>query len=222
MSTSHTVRLGFCACLATVACSDGAPRLRNVSYAGLDEKLGSETPTPLVIGILGDATGPGASTGRPFLDVLRTTFEAASPIAGRTIQIHVFDDRSSTEGVRAASARFESDPGVAIAIVAPGAERAAVLAESAYRTPIVCVGCEDSAATREGTFVFRTADSSSAPTRAVEWILAAVGDSRVLDGRHIAAGLRTHVPPGATVVEGRATARDPNLFRDPKSASTRP
>jgi len=119
--------------------------------------------------------------------------------------------------VRNAASRFERDPGVAIAVVAPGSERSAVLAELAFRTPIVCVGCEAAATTRAGTFAFQSSDPSRAADMTAAWILESLRDVEILDSRRIALGLRAHAPRGVTLVEGREPARDPYLFHEPPS-----
>ncbi len=220
MSTPFRVHLAFplgAILIAAAACSDAVPVDRSVSYAGLDAPLGSELRPPIVIGILADTTGPGSTAGRPFADALRARFESASPLRERLVRVVVFDDRGDEAGVRGASSRLESDPGVLVAIVAPGSSRAETAADLAYRTNGVCAGCERSAATRVGSYALvGPGDGAEA---AAAWILSALTRTEKFETSALTTTLRSTAPPaGFALVEGSAAARNPYVFPPRKDA----
>ncbi|MCY2960376.1 MAG: hypothetical protein NTY35_09440 [Planctomycetota bacterium] len=219
MSTQFPVQLAFRivagACLLAPGCSDAVPVDARVSYAGLEASLASELRPPIVIGILADTTGAEGAAGRAFSDVLRARLEASSPLRERLVQVVVFDDRGDEAGVRGAALRLESDPGVLVAIVAPGRGRAAAAAELAYRTNVVCAGCDRSAVTREGSHALVGEGSAAEATAA--WILAALHRTEQFETGALTAALRsTDPPPGYARFEGSAPPRDPTVFRRPK------
>lgn len=223
MSTPIRVRLASCAGLLAAACSGGVPVDSSVSYAGLDAPLEALDPPPLVVGIVADTTGPGAVEGRAFADDLKTALESDYGLRERGVRVHVLDDRSRPEGVAEAAARIESDLGVRLAVVQPGAERAARVAEIAWRTPVVCLGCDAAAATREGSFALVVRAEAEAVRVGAEWLLAAARSTRAWDSRQLASALRTTpAPPGSDAREGAQPARDPYLFRQPPAGGGRP
>jgi len=223
MSTPIRVRLASCAGLLVAACSGGVPVDSRVSYAGLDTPLEALDPPPIVVGIVADTTGPGAAQGRAFADGLKAALESASPLREREVRVHVLDDRSRPEGAAQAAARMETDLGVRLAIVQPGADRAARVAEVAGRTPVVCVGCDAPAATREGSFVLVVRAEGEAVRAGAEWVLAALRATPDWHSRQLATTLRaTAAPAGAEAREGAEPARDPYLFRLPPAGGGRP
>ncbi len=224
MSTPFPVRLALRGLLGAsflaAACSPGAPVDPDVSYSGLDAPLDADFRPPIVIGVLADTTGPEGAAGRAFVDVLRARFEGASPLRERLVQVVVFDDRGESTGVRGAASRLESDPGVLLTIVTPGLDRAAIAAEVAYRTNVVCAGCDRSAATREGSYAL-VGDRNPADA-AAEWILAALKRTEKFEAGALAAALRSTAPPtGHTSVEGSAAPVDPSVFRVPARGAGR-
>lgn len=229
MSTSFPVNVAcralFVALVAS-ACSDAPSHDGRVSYTALDLPL-SAYEVPIVrVTVLVDATGPDAAAGRAFADALTAGFadpgddrfrsDYASPF-----RVHVVDDRGTEAGVRGAAALLEVDPGAHVVIVAPGRGRAAVAAELAPRTVVVCAGCESVEALREGVFALTGAADGAA--RAVEsWLREAMSAHASWDSRVLATQLRATRPPsGYARSEGSRSASDPTSFRRPSAAITK-
>lgn len=223
MSTSIPVHLALGAALLGSACSQTVDPDPSVSYSGLDAPLGSELRPPIVIGILADASGPGGAGGRAFSDAMRARLGEASPLRERLVRVVVFDDRGTLEGVQGAASRLEHDPGVLLAIVQPGLGRTAIAAQVAYHTPIVCVGCEASEATREGSFALGVRGDREPAEVGAEWVLAALRATPDWVSCPLASTLRsTPAPAGTEVREGALPGRDPYIFRLPPGGASRP
>jgi len=223
MSTPFPVHLALAAALVAGGCSNEVGPDPRVSYAGLDAPLDAEMHPPITLGIVADTTGPGRAVGRAFAEVLRARLEAEPPLRDRRVRVAIFDDRGTPEGVRGAAARLEHDPAVLLAIVQPGSARLATTAQIASRTPLVCAGCGDEESSREGAFNLDARGDRDPVAATAEWVLAAMRATPSWLSGPLASTLRaTPAPSGAMVREGELPGSEPNLFRVPPAAGSRP